>query len=115
MNSSFYWDKFKEARNFYNNKIKEAKVNKEVKQAKDPQNPSKLSPKKWWKLAKSFVKKDNTQNSLYPPINYNNQMICDDQEKADTFNKFFLTHFTLMPAMPQFQTIPPWLTRPSQS
>ena len=63
LNTTYYWEKFKEARNFYNNKIKEAKVNSEVKQAKNLQNPNKLSPKKWWKLAKSFVKKDNSQNS----------------------------------------------------
>ena len=92
LNTQKYWDKFKEARNTYNSKIKEAKSKDEEGRANTLKNSDKISPKQWWRLAKSFVKKDKTQSSLYPPISLNNQNICDDQEKAEAFNEFFLTH-----------------------
>ena len=92
LNTQNYWDKFKEARNTYNSKIKEAKLKDEECRAYKLKNSEKISSKQWWRLAKSFVKKDKTQSSLYPPISANNQTICDDQEKAEAFNEFFLTH-----------------------
>ena len=92
LNTPHYWEKFRTARNFYNGKIKDAKVADEQCRAKNLQDTDKLPPKKWWKLAKSFIKTDKSRNSLYPPINRDGQTICDDQEKAEAFNNFFLSH-----------------------
>ena len=35
LNTPLYWEKFREVRNLYNGKIKEAKINAEEKQAND--------------------------------------------------------------------------------
>ena len=70
----------------------EAKLNAEKKQEADLKNPDNLTPKKWWKLAKSYIKNDHSNNSSYPLINSNGNTVCDDNEKAEIFNNFFLTH-----------------------
>ena len=95
MNTSFHWQKFREVRNAYNSKIKEAKIEAETRQANNLKNPETLTAKKWWKLAKSYIKKDQSQNSSYPPLKDNNDTVCDDKDKAELFNSFFLTHSTL--------------------
>ena len=92
LNTPYFWEKFRNARNLYNGKVKQAKDDAKQKQADDLKNPDTLTPKKWWKLAKSYIKNDQSQKSSYPPINFNNNILCDDQEKAEAFNKFFLTH-----------------------
>ena len=57
--------RFRESRNFYNSKIIEAKANCEKEHASKPQDRENLSSKKWWRIAKSFLKKD-TGNSSSP-------------------------------------------------
>ena len=83
------WENFRKMRNDYNNKIKEAKLKSEKSRADQLQDRETLSPKKWWRLAKSFLKKDQG-NTSYPALKVDNDLICDDKEKADTFNNFFL-------------------------
>ena len=95
LNTPHYWQKFREMRNSYNNKVKEAKIESEAKRANSLKNSDTLTSKKWWKLAKSYIKKDHAQKSAYPPLKDGNNMICDDQDKAELFNSFFLTHSTL--------------------
>ncbi len=92
LNTAKSWTDFREIRNHYNFKIREAKTKSQEKNAETLRDPIKVSPKKWWKLAKSFIKEDSTRNSCYPALNVNNNMINDDKEKADEFNNFFLKH-----------------------
>ena len=89
-NTCHYWSLFREIRNNYNSKIKEAKINEEIKNAENLKDPENLNSKKWWKLAKSFIKKDADRSSCYPPLNVNDELITDDIEKAEAFNSHFI-------------------------
>ena len=91
-NSPKCWSDFRQFRNHYNFKIREAKLNEQEKNANILKDPSNVSPKKWWKLAKSFIKEDSSRNSCYPSLNVDNDIISDDKEKAEVFNNFFLAH-----------------------
>ena len=94
-NTLYHWSRFREARNHYNAQIKEAKINAEKKQASDLKDQSNINPKKWWKLAKSFLKKDSGKSSSYPPLNVNDNLITDDEEKAQAFNSHFIKFSTI--------------------
>ena len=94
-NNAQNWSDFRECRNNYNYKIKEAKLKEQEKTADALRDPTKISPKKWWKLAKTFIKEDSTRSSCYPSLNVNGNIIHDDKEKAEEFNQFFLTHSTI--------------------
>ena len=48
---------------------------------------STLSSKDWWKIFKICIGKD-TKDGI-PPLNYNNQVISNPNDKADIFNLFF--------------------------
>ena len=91
-NTAKSWSDFRESRNYYNMKIREAKVRAHEKNAEILRDPANISSKRWWKLAKSFIKEDATSNSCYPPSKVNNNSITDDVEKAEIFNTFFLKH-----------------------
>jgi len=71
------------------------KVEAEKKTAAYLKDPSNLNSKKWWQLAKTFIQKDSPKTSSFPPLKVGNNTICDDQEKAESFNAFFLEHSTL--------------------
>ena len=58
--------------------------------AKDLKNSDNISPKKWWKIAKTFLK--STKKTSYPPLYHGNADITDNKEKAKKFNDFFLSH-----------------------
>ena len=55
-NTLYHWTCFREARNAYNSKIKEAKANAEIKHSEELLDYSNIFPKKWWKIAKYFIK-----------------------------------------------------------
>ena len=95
LNTVFHWSQFREARNYYNLKIKEAKINHEVKQASELKHSDNIHPKKWWKIAKSFIKKDADKGSCYPPIKVNGDIVTDDKEKAEAFNNHFIKFSTV--------------------
>ena len=92
INTAKCWSDFREFRNHYNFKIREAKIKSQEKDAESLRDPVNLTPKKWWRLAKSFIKEDSTRNSCYPSLKVNNDLISDDKEKAEAFNSFFLKH-----------------------
>ena len=93
-NNAQHWELFRNIRNTYNDKIKEAKLVCEKKKAAFLQDQNNRNSKKWWQLAKSFIQKDSNKSS-YPPIKVGNAVICDDKEKAESFNSFFLEHANL--------------------
>ncbi len=93
INDPSQWTKFREIRNVYNAKLKSAKADAEkrdIMQLKDHDN---VNVKRWWRIAKSFIQKDT--KTCIPPIRVDNEVICDDQMKAESFNDFFLQHSTL--------------------
>ena len=87
------WERFRSVRNNYNTKIKEAKENSEKSQAHRLKDRESLSSKKWWRLAKSFLKKEG--NSTYPPLKIDDDLVCEDKAKAEAFNDFFLQSSTV--------------------
>ena len=89
-NTPFYWDKFKQIRNRYNDELRTAKSTYEAKLSTDLKNSNNVSPKKWWKIAKSFLK--SPKKSSYPPLYHDNSDITDNKDKAKKFNDFFLSH-----------------------
>ena len=91
-NSVKSWNDFRDYRNQYNNKIKEAKLNAMKKQAEDLRDPSNLPVKKWWKLAKSFLKNDSQNSSCYPALKVQNDLVTDDKDKAEAFNSHFIQY-----------------------
>ena len=48
-----------------------------------------LSPKKWWNVAKSVLGMHS--NFTYPPIEKDNTILMNDEDKASAFNDFFLS------------------------
>ena len=95
LNTQFYWEKFRGIRNTYNGKLKETKINAELQKANDLKNFENIPPKKWWNLAKSYLKKDKSDCSQFPPLKVNDNVICDEKDKAEAFNTFFLAHSTI--------------------
>lgn len=95
LNTVMTWTEFREIRNEYNLKIKEAKIEAERKQTAELNNTKNVNPKKWWRLAKSFLKKDSNHTSSYPPLKVGDTTIHDDKEKAESFNSFFLEQTNL--------------------
>ena len=84
------WLKFRVTRNLYNGKIAEAKTRAESDKASKLKDAKTISTKKWWQLAKGFIKPDAALKSSYPPLKVGNVTLCDDKEKAESFNEFFL-------------------------
>ena len=82
------WEQFRKMRNEYNLSIKNAKANSEQTRAEKLRDKESLSPKKWWRLAKSFLQKDG-KKSAYPPLKVGDDLVCDDKSKAEVFNDFF--------------------------
>lgn len=71
---------------------------KELKRCRQEYDKSKLSnlanhrvftSKKWWSILKSIYKNNDIVDQL-PPLEYNGENICLDNEKANVFNEFFL-------------------------
>ena len=76
-------------------KLKETKLEAEKQKANELKNAENIPPKKWWNLAKSYLKNDKSDCSQFPPLKVNDNMICDEKEKAEAFNTFFLAHSTI--------------------
>ena len=81
------WDKFRRLRNSYNDSIRQSKLNCEKTKAERLRDTETLSSKKWWRLAKSFLKQEKT--SIIPPLKVGNSIISNDGDKAEAFNNFF--------------------------
>ena len=82
------WEKYKTARNQYQYSLDQAEQtykNNLAGTLADEKNS-----KRWWSTVKSFLGKGSF-NSI-PPMQDNNSFITDSRDKANAFNKFFLSH-----------------------
>ena len=86
----YSWTKFKEARSLYQSEL--FRVKQEHENAKYTQlaEESLRNSKKWWKLLKS-VHRNNDLSDEIPPIEYNGKIYCDDKDKANIFNNYFVS------------------------
>ena len=80
-NTLHHWTQFRETRNIYNLKIREAKSKAELKNAELLKDPNNINAKKWWKLAMAFIRKDDEQASCYPPLIVNDDLIMKTKQK----------------------------------
>jgi len=87
-NSPIDWLQFRNSRNFYISECREAKQNYDLKLAASLRENR--SSKNWWHVAKTFLRKH--QSSQYPPMNNgDNELVTENKDKANIFNKHFLT------------------------
>ena len=49
----------------------------------------------WWKTLKSFIKPSQSTCTSIPPLQLNDQVFSDEQDKADILNNFFTTQTVL--------------------
>ena len=87
-NSTDKWNEFKRVRNESNRKVHECKCNFELKVA----NEIKSNPKQFWNYVKSKSKK---QTEFPDMISDNGEVISSDADKANCFNDYFSSVYTL--------------------
>ena len=87
------WNDFRQIRNKYNDAIKDQKQKCEEKQLQALKDPDGLSPKKWWKIASSILKRRT--DSSYPPLTVNDEIVTGSLDKAEKFNEYFTSYATL--------------------
>ena len=83
------WVNFRTTRNQYNSKIREAEVNYRKSLADSLKNSKTVNPKQWWHITKQFMGK--TTESVIPPMEKDGKTYFDVKEKADAFNKAFIS------------------------
>ena len=81
------WERYKNARNEYFNTISAAKKEFDESKYQYLVNENNSS-KKWWTLIKQ-VQKSNELNDSIPPLDVGGNIVTDDKEKANTFNRYF--------------------------
>ena len=79
--------KYKDMRNCVVSKIRETKQNYEIDQLIKLENCN-INSRSWWKCIKS--KLGLQKPNIDSPLLHNNQMITDDQHKAEIFNNYFI-------------------------
>ena len=88
INSANAWAKFREKRNNYNNKIKEAKLNYEKGLADQLITAKSEDSKLWWKTLNYFTG-NKKYNNTEQPLTINGISVLKPKEKAEAFNNFF--------------------------
>ena len=88
-NSEHAWNRYREYRNQVKDEIRAAKE-VHTKQLETKINEAEGNDEKtWWSLVKEIYSKK--KSSCYTPLEIGNQVITDSEEKANQFNKFFIT------------------------
>ena len=82
------WEKYKTARNEYQHSLDVAEET--YKNSLANSLTEERNSKRWWNTVKSFLGR-GAFNSI-PPMQENNSFVSDSKDKADSFNRFFLSH-----------------------
>ncbi len=104
------WDVYKAIRNEYSFKLKKAEKTYYDNLANSLSAENNLNPKKWWRIVKSFMKRNHC--SSIPALDYDNIVITDNIKKAEAFNDFFVKQTLLdesnadLPYGPENENIP---------
>ena len=83
------WATFRSIRNNYTSRLRETESNYKQSLALSLQNSQHIQPKQWWHITKQFM--GENKDSVIPPMEHNNYTYFDEKEKADAFNKAFLS------------------------
>ena len=89
INTSEQWQVYRTQRNKVTNLIKEAKK-EYYRKLTDRLTNEKKSSKSWWKLCK-FLYCGKTDQYTIPPLISDDIIISSDIEKANAFNKYFVS------------------------
>ena len=87
-NNDYYWSKYKNLRNKYYEECKKHRLSHENSKYSKLIEEGNLNNKKWWKLFKEILGDSNSVTSI-PPLLHEGQVITDEKEKTEIFNKFF--------------------------
>ena len=82
------WEKYKDARNHYQYSLDLAEET--YKNTLANSLAEEKNSKRWWTTVKSFLGRGSF--NTIPPMQDNNTFITDSKDKADCFNRFFLSH-----------------------
>jgi hypothetical protein len=107
MDNPHYWNKFRQIRNSYFKKIKQAKKEYEDQKLTLLRESPSNNPKKWWQLLKDLMQTTKTES--IPPLIVDDTLINDDVSKANACNKAFakITHVeSLYNELPILESIP---------
>lgn len=86
------FNKYKQVRNLVISEVRKSKRLQTDKLADNLKNQS-YGQNSWWKTLKNFIKP--SQNASIPPLQLNDQVFSDDQDKADILNHFFTAQTVL--------------------
>ena len=101
------WLAFRNQRGFYFSEIKRLK-NEHTNHIQQTMTESLVSnPRKWWSLSKRLL---NDKAPSIPALDVNGTAVCDDTEKAQVFNEYFIQCSTLDTSTAQLQSNYPSLT-----
>jgi hypothetical protein len=83
------WERFRIARNKCNNIVSNASIAHYSKVSENIRL-EKAGSKNWWTLVKSLTGNNDCSRTM-PPIEHNGNLVFDDIDKSELFNKFNLT------------------------
>ena len=107
-NNPHHWETYKRFRNHVTSELRKSKLS-QISKLTEKLNNSETGPKDWWKILKGFIKPDQT--STIPPLNKNDIIYTDDNEKANIFNEFFRDQTLLdehQASLPETKHLPPF-------
>ena len=80
-------ENYKHIRNQVTNEIRKSK-SAEIKNLSEKLKDTNTRPTCWWKTLKSVIKPDQT--SSIPPLNREGIIYCNDNDKANILNQYFI-------------------------
>ena len=80
-------ENYKHIRNQVTNEIRKSK-SAEIQNMSEKLKDANIRPASWWKTLKSFIKPD--QASSIPPLNREGMICCNDNNKANILNQYFI-------------------------
>ena len=89
------WRMFRQFRNYVTSKERERKSEYMAELNEKASDHSKFGKKEWWKLVTSFLKRKGIDSNEIPPILSEGITIYNNKDKANAFNRFFISQSTL--------------------
>ncbi len=94
-NTTENWNKYRQRRNNYTTEIRNGKEDYGKKLADKIKNCDNADMKTWWKSVNYFLENTNSKSSQNSPLLIDNEVISDNKQKAQAFNKYFVAQATL--------------------
>ena len=85
------WEEFKRIRKEYAHEIETAKHEFDETKFSELAANANRNSKKWWSILKDVASEKNVNQDSISPIKHDSEYVTDDKQKANLFNKFFLS------------------------